>query len=476
MKHIPTTPRRYRLIYSAADTVLQVFKEGMKTCCCVPGCSKKSVGHIFPRDKLLKKKWVHATKRAHFKPSAHSRVCSDHFLPGDYVEQSWASKEAGVTRRYLKKGAVPSVFPWTQEKEPSNRSIRMQQRKQIMQQDGPDGWVESDRLAVDAICGNEVEVESSQESDIPPVTSPAAEEVPKFEEKSTQAGLKDYFGIHKWKNNDKAIEYFTGFKDYDHFRFVFSLLGESVNCLNYGSRYSELSIIDPENAFFLTLFKLRRGTPDVELGFHFGMSDRQVGVIFATWINFLFYEMKDWGITPADRAEGDVQLILDCTEMKIAQPTDPVLQQMTYSNYKSANTMKSLVGIDCKGMVNFVSDAYGGAYSDRAILEKSGVLDHLSPGDVLLVDRGFHIEDMCNARGLIVNAPASLRGRTQLTPRERLNSSMLSSRRIHIERVIGLAKTYKMLKNELHQSKMLLGSRIVYVCFMLANLRFQIVK
>ena len=46
----------------------------------------------------------------------------------------------------------------------------------------------------------------------------------------------------------------------------------------------------------------------------------------------------------------------------------------------------------------------------------------------------------------------------------------------HPERVIGLAKTYKVLKNELHQSKVLLGSRIVYVCFMLANLRFQIVR
>ena len=448
----------------------------MVTCCCVPGCSKRSSGHKFPKDKSLWKQWLHAIRRAKFKPSEFSRICSDHFKSEDFDEQPWTSREAGVTRRFLKKGVVPSVFPWTQENEPSEWARRMLRRHQDMI---ASQTAESEECSVeDFTCPiDEVEVECIDEG---PVTAsdhqPSANQNAQTEEKSTQASFKKDMGIHKWKSNAKAIEYFTGFRDYEHFRFVFNLLGESVSSLNYGSRRSDLNVIDAENAFFLTLYKLRRGTPDAELGFHFGMSDRQVGVIFATWINFLFFEMKDWGISPRDRVESDVQLILDCTEMKIAQPADPVWQQMTYSNYKGTNTMKTLVGIDAKGMVNFVSDAFGGAYSDRAILEKSGVLNYLCPGDVLLVDRGFHIEDMCAARGLIVNAPATMRGRTQLTPRERLNSSLISSRRIHVERVIGLAKTYKILKHELHQSKVMLGSRIVYVCFMLANLRFQIVK
>ena len=449
----------------------------MKTCCCVPECSKRSVGHMFPKDKLLKKQWLHAIRRAKFQPTSHTRVCSDHFRPEDFVEQSWASREAGVTRRFLKKGVVPSVFQWTQEKGPSERDMRMQKRQDSVNQAESQALEEC--IVEDAsCCVNEVEVQSTDEGGTPATTTagPSRCAVGSAMEKQTQTKFKENFGIHKWKSNDKAIEYFTGFRDYQHFRFVFNLLGESVTSLQYVSRNYDMNVLDAENAFFLTLYKLRRGTPDVELGFHFGISDRMVGVIFVTWINFLYCEMKDWGISPRDRAEGDVQLILDCTEMKIAQPADPIVQQMTYSNYKGTNTMKTVVGIDSKGMVNFVSDAYGGCYSDRAILEKSGVLDHLCPGDVLLVDRGFHIEDMCAARGVIVNAPASLRGRTQLTPKERLNSSMLSSKRIHVERVIGLAKTYRVLKHELHQSKLVLGSRLVYVCFMLANLRFQIVK
>ena len=82
-----------------------------------------------------------------------------------------------------------------------------------------------------------------------------------MEEKSTQAGLKDSFGIGKWKTNDRAIEYFTGLRNYGHFLFVFNLLGESVYCLNYGSRSSDMSIIDPENAFSSLCTSLGGGHP-----------------------------------------------------------------------------------------------------------------------------------------------------------------------------------------------------------------------
>ena len=298
---------------------------------------------------------------------------------------------------------------------------------------------------------------------------------PQTEEKGCQTKFQSDFGIHKIKDDAKALEYFTGFRDYEHFKFVFNMLGEAAYSLNYGNRGSEITVMDPEDAFLLTLYKLRRGTADIELGVHFGISGRQAGIIFSTSINFMYCELKEWGITPRDGVESDVKLILDCTEMKITHPSNPVMQQMTYSNYKGTNTLKSLIGIDSRGMVTFISEACGGAYSDRAILEKSGVLDFLEPGDMVLVDHGFNIEDMCAARGLTVNIPASLKGRTQLTPKERLKSSHISSKRIHVERIIGLAKTYKIMKNELHHSKVLLGNRILFVCFMLTNMRFQIV-
>ena len=68
-----------------------------------------------------------------------------------------------------------------------------------------------------------------------------------------------------------------------------------------------------------------------------------------------------------------------------------------------------------------------------------------------------------------------LKGKTQLEPMEVVKDSRVPSKRIHIKRVIGLAKTFEILKDELPSSKLIPGSRIVFVCFSIANFRTCIV-
>ena len=46
----------------------------------------------------------------------------------------------------------------------------------------------------------------------------------------------------------------------------------------------------------------------------------------------------------------------------------------------------------------FVSDCFEGSISDKQITRKSGFLDKILPGDVVLADRGFTIHDLL-ARG-----------------------------------------------------------------------------
>jgi len=84
------------------------------------GSGTKVTFHAFPlHDKELCEKWVRAKLRKDFVPSKHSKLCSLHFKPSDFVETHQDSNKSRqrtrddekLQRRHLKTDAVPSVFP-----------------------------------------------------------------------------------------------------------------------------------------------------------------------------------------------------------------------------------------------------------------------------------------------------------------------------------------------------------------------------
>lgn len=76
-------------------------------------------------------------------------------------------------------------------------------------------------------------------------------------------------------------------------------------------------------------------------------------------------------------------------EVKVQTPSSNIFNSETYSHYKSHTTFKSLVGITPHGAVSFVSSLYTGSISDKAITERSGILDLIEPGDQ--VKAGFFL-------------------------------------------------------------------------------------
>ena len=266
------------------------------------------------------------------------------------------------------------------------------------------------------------------------------------------------------KNDDKKMKLFTGLT-LGQFETLFEFLGESVNNLTYwdGNDPKEnvrkgIRKLEPQEELFLTLVRLRRGYSIDTMAHFFGVASSSVSVIFTTWIqllychfntirNDMFPERQHFkhDLPRVFRTFKNIRCTIDCTEFFVQMPRDFKRQGNLYSSYKHRHTLKCLVAVAPNGAIVYVSDLYEGSISDRAIVEKSGFLNHINHGDLILADRGFLIEDLLNARQARLNIPPFLGKREKFTAQEELETRRIAKARIHVERVIERIKKFKLL-------------------------------
>ena len=92
----------------------------------------------------------------------------------------------------------------------------------------------------------------------------------------------------------------------------------------------------------------------------------------------------------------------------------------------------------------------GGRVSDVHLIENCGLLGKLLPGDVILADRGFTIEQAAGMYCAEVKIPSFTKGKKQLSKIEVDTTRQLAQVRIHVERVIGLVRQkYSILQSTL---------------------------
>lgn len=291
--------------------------------------------------------------------------------------------------------------------------------------------------------------------------------------------------IEKFQYDPAGILFYTGLQTYADFKFVLATLGDAVFELNYMYyRSDQLSVI---NQFFLTIIKLRQHKTNFELSRLFNISETAVVNIWVTWINFMARQWREVNIwperdivrffSPRDfRAKfPSTRLIIDGTECPVMKPKSPIAQQSTFSTYKNRNTVKLLVGSTPGGLVSYVSPAYGGSTSDRQICERSSLTRICDKGDSVMADKGFNVQDLFAPYDVSVNIPTFFRKKNRMTGKTVLKDRAISSKRVHIERIIGLAKTYKILKDPLNITETKLASEITFVCFMLCNFKTCII-
>ena len=165
----------------------------------------------------------------------------------------------------------------------------------------------------------------------------------------------------------------------------------------------------------------------------------------------------------------NTRIIIDATEFFIERPSSLVSQSSTFSSYKNRNTIKVLIGITPSGVISFVSEAYEGSISDRKLVEECGLLQKLEPGDEVMADKGFTIQDLLVPFGVRLNMPPFLQSHTQMPASDVFATRKIARLRVHVERAIGRIKDYRILQGTLPASMWDSFSNTIYVCCMLTN-------
>lgn len=217
----------------------------------------------------------------------------------------------------MKKDAVPSVFTFRLDSDiVSPRAQRMQSRQKAPAESAFSS-------ALDQGIQQDVEIESESlpktEDDID-----ASEGEPSSKEVEIQCELLGRHSIEDYINKPKSVLFYIGFNSYEHFMLLFQILGPAAYELNY-----KCSSLHPSDQLFLTLIKLRCAKGDVELSLMFEISESTVSRIFNTWVNFLYFQLKELEMWPSREVVNDfmpqdfkqkfptTRIILDATEMPI---------------------------------------------------------------------------------------------------------------------------------------------------------------
>ncbi|XP_054656783.1 uncharacterized protein LOC129195083 [Dunckerocampus dactyliophorus] len=269
------------------------------------------------------------------------------------------------------------------------------------------------------------------------------------------------------EDDDDKVEYYTGLPSVGCFTALFQFLLPLMPAQESG--------LSPFQVLLLTLMRLRLDLPARHLSYMFSVATSTVDRTFKDTVSFLYAQLRRWitwpnrdtlqRTTPRQFAEafgGKGVVIVACLKM-LAQKT----------LHQNERTVKYLIAITPSGFVSFVSKGWHSVTSEKTMLEKSGFLNKLLPGDVVLADF-----DSKKDSGLLcaeVQRPAFPDVHCQLAAR---NLDEMAQVRTHVEKVlVSIRHKYKLLQGDVPVNMMLACDgeevtfldKIVIVCYALTN-------
>ena len=228
--------------------------------------------------------------------------------------------------------------------------------------------------------------------------------------------------------------------------------------------------------------KLRLGLLTLDLAQRFDISASLCTQIFYSWLRGMAEYLKSFVYMPDietilsttpkryDKYNNLVGII-DCSEIFIETPKSLELQSATWSDYKHHNTVKFLICVAPNSAITFISKAYTGRISDKAITKQSGFLDRVPMFSRIMADKGFNLFDECAARCIHFTVPPGKRGASQMTPAEVKKTSSVAKVRILVEQVIRRLKTFRILATEMNIPTLSHVDDMLTVCSALCNFK-----
>ena len=218
-----------------------------------------------------------------------------------------------------------------------------------------------------------------------------------------------------WLGKDSLTRFYTGFPSYHSFKsFVNYIKPKALRLRTKRSKQAETKEQETSHShnhnsprpwhalsiatqYLAVLVRLRLSVPALDISTNKWL---YYSHLFVTWVPFLARELKllfpfpsralidSWMPCVFRLRYPNTQTIIDCNEIQCQRPSGLTNQSLTYSDYKSRNTSKVVIGCTPTGLVSFALEAFGGRISDQDITMWSGQVDLLQQGDTIMADCG----------------------------------------------------------------------------------------
>ena len=190
-----------------------------------------------------------------------------------------------------------------------------------------------------------------------------------------------------------------------------------------------------------------------------GLSKATIQRIFIGWVIFLATLFNEMDFKPSsgyllkkmpkifvETGYGLKDLVIDATEFKFKSPSNFELNSFMFSNYKSTQRGKALVGISPHGGGILFCDIFPGSVSDSKTTEECGAVFLVERKHEIMSDRGFSIQELCGSRNITLNRPKQ-KENDQFMEVDVATNFDIAVARIHVERFIGRVRDWVILNS-----------------------------